>query len=61
MMPKAQGRGRMLDIRRNVVQEVKWIDELNPEDEHFERRSYERSTLPMEKTCLTGTVMIQDE
>jgi len=40
---------------------VEGIDELIPEDKPFERRSYERTTLPMEKRCLEGKVIIQDE
>jgi len=42
MMPDAQGRGRMLEVRRNVLQRVEGIDELIPEDKPVERRSYER-------------------
>jgi len=61
MMPDAQGGGRMLEIRRNVLQRVDGIDELIPEDKPFERRSYERTTLPMEKRSLKGEVIIQDE
>jgi len=60
-MPNAQGRGRMLEVRRNVLQRVEGIDELIPEDKPFERRSYERTTLPTEKRCLKGKVIIQDE
>jgi len=45
MMPDAQGGGRMLEVRRNVLQRVEGIDELIPEDKPFERRSYERTTL----------------
>ena len=37
------------------------IDELIPEDKPFERRSYERTTLPMERRSLKGKVIIQDE
>jgi len=51
----------MLEVRRNVVQRVEGIDELIPEDKPFERRSYERTTLPTEKRCLKGKVIIQDE
>jgi len=40
---------------------VEGIDELIPEDKPFERRSYERTTLPTEKRCLKGKVIIQDE
>jgi len=51
----------MLNIRRNVLQGVEGIDELIPEDKPFERRSYERTTLPTEERCLKGKVIIQDE
>jgi len=51
----------MLDIQRNVLQRVEGIDELIPEDKPFERRSYERTTLPKEKRSLKGKVIIQDE
>jgi len=34
---------------------------LIPYDKPFERRSYERTTLPMEKRSLKGKVIIQDE
>ena len=61
MMPDAQGGRRMLEIRRNVLQRVEEIDELIPEDKPFERRSYEWTTLPTEKRCLKGEVIIQDE
>jgi len=61
MMPDAQGGGSMLEIRRNVLLKVEGIDELIPEDKPFERRSYERTTLPMEKRRLKGEVIIQDE
>jgi len=61
MMPDVDGRGRMLEVRRNVLQRVEGIDELIPEDKPFERRSYERTTLPTEKRCLKGKVIIQDE
>jgi len=37
------------------------IDELIPEDKPVERRSYERMTLLMEKRCLKGKVIIQNE
>jgi len=47
-MPDAQGGGKMLEIRRNVLQGVEGIDELIPEDTPFERRSYGRTTFPME-------------
>jgi len=61
MMPNAQGGGRMLEVRRNVLQRVEGIDKLIPEDKPFERRSYVRTTLPTEKRCLKGKVIIQDE
>jgi len=61
MMPDAQGGGRMLEVRRNVLQRVEGIDELILEDKPFERRSYERTTLSTEKRCLKGKVIIQDE
>jgi len=61
MMPEAQGGGRMLEARRNVLLRVEVIDELIPEDKPFERRSYERTTLPTEKRCLKGKVIVQDE
>jgi len=61
MMPDAQGEGRLLEIRRNVLQRVEGIDKVIPEDKPFERRSYERTTLPMEKRRLKGEVIIQDE
>jgi len=61
MMPDAQGGGRMLEIRRNVLQGVEGIDELIPEEKPFERRSYKRTTLPTEKRCLKGKVTIQNE
>ena len=51
----------MLEVRRNVLQRVQGIDELIPEDKPFERRSYERTTLPTEKRRLKGKVLIQDE
>jgi len=60
MMPDAQGRGKCLDIRRNVLQKVEGIDELIPEDKPFERRSYKRTTLPTEKRRLKGKVIIQE-
>jgi len=60
MRPDAQGGGRMLEVRRNVLQWVEGIDVLIPE-ESFERRSYERTTLPTEKRRLKGEVIIQDE
>ena len=37
------------------------IDELIPEDEPFERRSYERMTLPKERRSVKGKVIIQEE
>jgi len=49
MPPDAQGGGKKLNIQRNVLQRVEGTDELIPEDEPFERRSYERTTLSMEK------------
>jgi len=49
MMPDAQGRGRMLEVPRNVLQRVERIEELILEDKPFERRRYERTTLPIEK------------
>jgi hypothetical protein len=61
MMPDVQGGGKDLDIRRNVLQRVEGIDELIPEDKPFERRSYERTTLPTDTGCLKGKVIIQDE
>jgi len=61
MMPNAQGGGKMLDIWRNVLQRVEGIDELIPEDKPFERRSYERTTLPTEKRRLKGEVIIHYE
>jgi len=61
MMPHAQGGGRILEIRRNVLQRVEGIDELISEDKPFERRSYKRMTLPTERRPLKGKVTIQDE
>ena len=61
MMPDAQGGGRMLEVQRNVLQRVEGNDESIPEDKPFERRSYERMTLPMEKRPLKGEMIIQDE
>jgi len=61
MMPDAQGGGRMLEVRRNVLQRVEGIDELIPDDKPFERRSYERTTLPTKKRRLKGEVINQDE
>jgi len=40
---------------------VEGIDELIPEDRPFERRSYERTTLPKENRRLKGEVIIQEE
>jgi len=60
-MPDAQGGGKMLEVRRNVLQRVEGIDELIPEDTPFERRSYERTTIPTEKRSLKGKVIIQEE
>jgi len=53
-MPNAQGGGKMLKVRRNVLQGVQGIDELILEDKPFERRSYERTTLSTEKRSLQG-------
>jgi len=61
MMPDAQGGGKMLEVRRNVLQSVEAIDELITEDKPFERRSYERTTLLTDKRSLKGKVIIQDE
>jgi len=61
MMPDAQGGGRMLEIRRHVIQRVEGIDKLMPEDRPFERRSYERTTLSTERRSLKGKVIIQGE
>ena len=61
MMPDAQRRGKMSDVRRNVLQRVEGIDELILEDKPFERSSYERTTLPTQKRSLKGKVIIQDE
>jgi len=61
MMPDAQGGGKMLEVWRNVLQRVEGIDALIPEDKPFERRRYQRMTLPTEKRCLEGEVIIQDE
>jgi len=61
MMPDAQGGGRMLEVQRNVIQTVEGIDELIPEDKPFERRSYERTTLPTDRRSLKGRMIIQDE
>jgi len=60
-MPDAEVGGKRLEVQRNVLQRVEGIDEFIPEDKLFERRSYERTTLPMEKRCLKGNVKIQDE
>jgi len=60
-MPNAQGGGGMFDIRRNVLQGVEEIDEFIPEDDPFERRSSERTTLLSDKRRLNGKVIIQDE
>jgi len=51
----------MFEVRRNVLQRVEGIDELIPEDEPFERRSYKRTTLPSEKRRLKGKVIIREE
>jgi len=61
MIPDAQGGGRMLEVPSNVFQRVDGIDELIPEDKTFERRSYKRTTLSMERRSLKGKVIIQDE
>jgi len=61
MMPEAQGGGRMVEVQRNVLQRVEGMDELILEDKPFERRSYERLTLPTAKRCLKGKVIILDE
>jgi len=61
MLPNARGGGRILEVRRNVLQRVEGIDELILEDKPFERRSYKMTTLPMEKKCLKGQVIIQEE
>jgi len=61
MMPDAEGGGKMLEVQRNVLQRVEGIDELILEDKPFKRRSYERTTLPIEKRRLKGKVIIQDE
>jgi len=61
MMTDDQGGGRMLEVRRNVLQGVEGIDELIPEDNPFKGRSYERTTLPKEKRCLKGKVIILEE
>jgi len=61
MMPSAQGRGRMLTVQMNVLRGVEGIEELIAEDKPFERRSYERMTLPTEKRCLKSKVIIQDD
>ena len=46
MMPDADGGRRMLGIDGNVVRSVVRIDELIPEDRHFEKRRYEQTMLP---------------
>jgi len=51
----------MLEARRNVMHSVEGIDESIPEDKPFERRSYERTTLPTEKRYQMGKVIIRDE
>jgi len=61
MMPDAEGGGKMLEVQRHVLQRVEGIDELIADDKPFERRSYERTTLPKERRCLKGKVIIQDE
>jgi len=58
MMCDAHGGGRMLEIWRNVLQRVAGIDELIPEDKPFEGRSDESTTLPTERQCLKGKVII---
>jgi len=60
MMPDSQGRGRMLEMRRNVLSQVEGFDELIPE-EPFKQRSYKRATLPKTRRFLDGTVIIQDK
>jgi len=61
MMPDATGGGRMIEMEGNVVRRVEGIDELIPENDPFERRSYERTTLPEIKKRLKGQVIIQEE
>ena len=61
MMPDAQGGGRILELRRNVLQRVEGNNQLIMEDKPFERRSYERTTLPTENSRLKGKVIIKDE
>jgi len=59
-MPDGNGGGRMLKLRRGVLQRVEGIDELIPE-EFEEKRFYERTTLPTVKESLRGRVIIQEE
>ena len=61
MMPDASGGGKMIETQEGMVRRVEGIDELIPEDYAFERRSYEWTTLPEDKTRLKGQVIIQDE
>jgi len=61
MMPDAVGGGKMIETEEGVVRRVEGIDELIPEDYPFEKRSYERTTLPEVKMRLKGQVMIQEE
>jgi len=61
MMPDAQGGGRMLEVQRNVLQRVEGIEQLIMEDKPFERRRYQRTTLPIGKCRLKGKVIIKDE
>jgi ribonuclease HI len=60
MMPDAKRWGKILELRGRVLQRVEGIDELIPEEVR-ERRSYERTTLPMSRQTLKGKVIIQDE
>jgi hypothetical protein len=60
MMPDVLGGGRMLETRGSDLQRVEGIDELIPE-ELLERRSYERTTLPIEKESLKGKGIILEE
>jgi len=61
MMPDATGRGKMIEMKGNVVPRVEGIDELIPEDYPLERRRYEGTTLPEVKKRLRGQVIIQEE
>jgi hypothetical protein len=60
MMPDAKDGGRMLKLRESVLQRVEGVDELIPE-EFRERRSYERTTLPIKRQTPKGEVIIQEE